>query len=184
MPRRGLQQHQPMVNESAVIIPVPEVEAVVRPLRQQYDVAARLGVPAHITLLYPFYPATAAIAEINTLRQVCATIAAFPFSFTDVRRFPATTYLHPDPSETFAQITRTLTNIWPDCKPYGGAHSDIIPHLTVADKMDIETLDAVEDILRRQLPLNCIAREVWLLTSDRAGIWSSAARLPLAKRST
>jgi hypothetical protein len=43
-----------MGNDSAIIMPVPEVEAVVGPLRLQYDALARLGIPAHITLLYPF----------------------------------------------------------------------------------------------------------------------------------
>jgi 2'-5' RNA ligase len=169
-----------MANESALIIPISEVEPIVGPLRLHYDAAARLGVPAHVTLLYPFYPVAAAIAEMKALRDLCATIAAFPFSFTEVRRFPATVYLHPDRSETFAHITRALANLWPDCKPYGGIHADVIPHLTVADKVSAETLNAVEEMLRHQLPLKCLAREVWLLTSDHAGVWSTAARVPLS----
>ena len=42
-----------MGNESAIIVPAPEVEPVVGPLRLQFDMGARLGIPAHITLLYP-----------------------------------------------------------------------------------------------------------------------------------
>jgi 2'-5' RNA ligase superfamily len=174
-----------MGNESAVIIPIPGVEPIVGPLRLQYDGAAHLGVPAHVTLLYPFCPPSAVDVEIKTLRDICASVAAFPFSFTEVRRFPATAYLHPDKSEAFAQIIRTLVNIWPTCKPYNGAFPDIVPHLTVADHVDIETLKAVEDSLRRQLPIKCVAREVWLLTSDQAGMWSTKALFSLggARRS-
>jgi 2'-5' RNA ligase len=168
-----------MSNESAIIVPIPEVEPVVGPLRLQYDISARLGVPAHITLLYPFRSDLAAVAEIERLRNVCAPIEAFPFSFTEVRRFPDTAYLYPDKSEMFAQITRTLTSIWPDYKPYNGAFSDVIPHLTVADRVDVETLSAVEDSLRHLLPIRCMAREICLLTSNSEGRWSKLASFPL-----
>jgi hypothetical protein len=168
-----------MENESAVILPIPEVEPVVGPLRWQYDAAAKLGVPAHITLLYPFGPAQAASEAITTLRDVLASVDAFPFSFIDVRRFPATAYLHPDKVDTFVHITQTLVRAWPDRKPYAGAFPDVIPHLTVADRVQEETLIAVEDSLRPQLPIQCVAGEVWLMTSDEAGRWSKRACFPL-----
>jgi hypothetical protein len=44
-----------MGNDSAIIMPIPEVEAVVGPLRLQYDALALLGIRAHIRLLYPFF---------------------------------------------------------------------------------------------------------------------------------
>jgi 2'-5' RNA ligase superfamily len=106
------------------------------------------------------------------------------FSFTEIRRFPATAYLHPDKSERFAQITRTLVKKWPDCKPYKRVFPDIIPHLTVADHVDRETLVAVEDSLRHQLPIQCVAREVWLLTSGHMGTWSKKAFFPLGPAKT
>ena len=173
-----------MGNESAIIIPIAEVEPIVGSLRLQYDRAAQLGVPAHITLLYPFCSPQAATGEIETLKHVCASIEAFSFSFTEIRRFPATAYLHPDKSERFAQITRTLVKKWPECQPYNGAFPDIIPHLTVADHVDRETLVAVEDSLRRQLPIQCVAREVWLLTSDHMGMWSKKAFFSLGPAKT
>jgi 2'-5' RNA ligase len=173
-----------MANESAVILPIPEVEPVVARLRGKYDPSARLGVPAHVTLLYPFYPPPLPDREITTLQGLCRSIEAFAFSFTEVRRFPATVYLHPDREETFTQITRLFIKTWPDCKPYGGAHADIVPHLTVADRVDAETLSAVEDSLRGQLPIPCVAREVWLLTSNQKGIWSKKAGFPLAAPNT
>src|SRR5208282_3861380 len=114
----------------------------------------------------------------------CASIEAFRFSFTEVRRFPATAYLHPDQAEAFAQITRLFIETWPDCKPYGGVRAGVVPHLTVADGVDAEILGAVEDSLRGQLPISCFAREVWLLTSNQEGIWSKKAVFPLAGNTT
>ena len=42
--------------ESALVVLVPEAEALVKPFRDRYDPSAAVGVPAHITLLYPFKP--------------------------------------------------------------------------------------------------------------------------------
>ena len=42
--------------ESAVIVAVPAAEPAVRAHRQQFDRAAAWGVPAHVTVLYPFVP--------------------------------------------------------------------------------------------------------------------------------
>jgi 2'-5' RNA ligase superfamily len=168
-----------MANESAIIVPIPEVEPIVGRLRLQYDKAARLGVPAHITLLYPFLAPQAVGDATGVLEKICGSFSAFPFSFVEVRRFPATAYLYPDRSERFTQITQTLMGMWPDCKPYGGAFPDLIPHLTVADQVDTTTLNTVEASLRDHLPIRCVAREVWLLVSDPAGLWSRKACFPL-----
>ena len=174
-----------MGNESAVIVPVPEVDPIVATLRLQYDPASRLDVPAHITLIYPFVHLQAVAHELKTLAKICESIAAFRFAFTEVRRFPATAYLHPDKSETFVQITKTLMNMWPECRPYGGAFPDIVPHLTVADGVSAEILSTAEDLLHCHLPILCVAREIWLITSDRAGVWSKEASfsLPVFKES-
>lgn len=170
-----------MGNESAIILPVPEAEAVVGALRRQYDRSARLGVPAHITLMYPFFPSEIVVREINTLKDFCASLEATEFSLTQVRRFPATAYLHPDKPEIFAEITRRLVEKWPECKPYEGAFDDIVPHLTVADRVDRETLNMVERSLDPQLPIECVAREIWLMTSDQEGLWSKRACWPLSE---
>ena len=178
--RRSKPPRMQLNNESAVIIPVPEVESLVGGLRLQYDPVARLGVPAHITLLYPFCAPHSLAGEIEILSEVCESITSFAFSFTEVRRFPATAYLHPNKPEVFTQITRTLVEKWPEYKPYGGAFADVVPHLTVADRVSPETLSVVEEHLRCRLPIQCVVREIWVLASDDAGMWTKRASLPLA----
>jgi hypothetical protein len=42
--------------ESALLVPVPAAEPAVGQHRARLDEAARDGVPAHITVLYPFLP--------------------------------------------------------------------------------------------------------------------------------
>lgn len=43
-----------IVLESALVVLVPEAEALVKSFRDRHDPSAAAGVPAHITLLYPF----------------------------------------------------------------------------------------------------------------------------------
>jgi hypothetical protein len=42
--------------ESAVLVLLPEAEIAVASHRAELDAAAGLGVPAHVTVLYPFVP--------------------------------------------------------------------------------------------------------------------------------
>jgi len=168
-----------VANESAIILPIAEVEPIVSPLRLQYDKSAAAGVPAHITLLIPFYRPQHAEGQLENLAEFFNSVPSFAFSFVEVRRFPQTVYLHPDQTERFIGIIGTLLQKWPDCKPYGGAFPDIIPHLTVADQADNETLDMVQASLSNMLPISCFAGEAWLLFSNDQGFWSRRARFPL-----
>lgn len=158
--------------ESGILLPVPEAEAVVGHLRWLHDAQARYGVPAHITLLYPFaHPSTVGDA-VAALQQLFSSVPAFEFSLVEVRRFPATAYLHPEPSATFLQLTEMLVRQWPEFPPYGGAFSPVIPHLTVADHVATDVLDTVDQDVAVHLPIRCRATEAWLMCSDKRGIWS------------
>jgi hypothetical protein len=42
--------------QSGLIIEVPEAEPAVRQHRERLDASAPLGIPAHITVLFPFMP--------------------------------------------------------------------------------------------------------------------------------
>ena len=164
-----------MGNESTIIVPVPEAEPLFDALRQRYDGVATLGVPAHITLLYPFLPPHAVLTQLERLQRFFDSLSSFEFSLTEIRRFPTTLYLHPDEADRFRRITDQLSAKWPACKPYKGAFADVIPHLTVADKVDAATMDSVEPSIRDHLPIKCAATEAWLMCSDDQDRWSRKA---------
>ena len=75
--------------ESALAVLVPEAEPLVYSFRDKYDPSAAAGMPAHITLLYPFKPPDE-IGDpvIEKLNQCFASFSAFEFSLVRVRRFP------------------------------------------------------------------------------------------------
>jgi hypothetical protein len=58
-----------LASDSAVLVPVPEAERVVNRLRAGLGRAAALGVPAHVTVLYPFVaPSAITAARLKSLR--------------------------------------------------------------------------------------------------------------------
>ncbi|HYT30158.1 MAG TPA: hypothetical protein VEN82_05235, partial [Actinomycetota bacterium] len=48
----------PSLRRSGILIPVPEAEDLVGAWRARFDPGGGRGVPAHITLLFPFVPAS------------------------------------------------------------------------------------------------------------------------------
>ena len=65
------------------------LKLVVKPFRDRYDPSAAVGVPAHITLLYPFKPPNeVSSAVLDKLRARFARFAAIQFSLSSVRRGP------------------------------------------------------------------------------------------------
>jgi 2'-5' RNA ligase superfamily len=160
--------------ESGIIVPVPEAESVVARLRDEHDPVARLGVPAHITLLYPWLPPGEATRSIQSLQDLLGDIEAFDFELVSVRQFEKSVYLQPMPAEAFIDATKRISERWPSHPPYGGAFPDVIPHLTIGDNLDPRTVKEIASS-RFPLPLKARAREAWLMTNDESSRWNTVA---------
>ena len=118
---------------SAFVVRVPAAESVVGDLRDQFDAAAKLGVPAHITILYPFMrPEEITPGVLRQAQEALSVVPSFIFSLNGIGRFPATTYLLPAPVDPFIALTTALVRGFPAFRPYGGEHREVVPHLTVA----------------------------------------------------
>jgi 2'-5' RNA ligase superfamily len=75
--------------ESALVILVPKAEPLVQSFRDRFDPSAALGVPAHITLLYPFIaPERIGADTLDAVAACFRVFAPIAFSLMDVRRFP------------------------------------------------------------------------------------------------
>jgi 2'-5' RNA ligase len=169
--------------ESALIVSVPEAEPCVRHHRFRYDAVALRGVPAHITILFPFMPPEEITDEaLDGVRQVLTRFSAFRFSLTRLERFPeGALYLAPDPAEPFVRLTAALVERFPTYRPYGGAYADVIPHLTVAQLPGAATVDEVSDI-RSNLPIQSEAREILLMAEGGDRRWHMRSQFALDGR--
>lgn len=164
---------------SALIVPVPEAEGAVREWRAAYDPAAAAGVPAHVTVLYPFLP-PGELDEgvLAVLDSVFAASLPFPFTLARVGRFGQVVYLAPEPAEPFTRLIRAVALRYPQCPPYGGvlALEELVPHLTAAHTTDQSTLDRAAGELGSRLPIEAVAREAWLVIEDAHGHWRALHR--------
>jgi hypothetical protein len=69
---------------------------------------------------------------LASAQEALGQIPPFDFALRRVGRFPMTTYLAPEPPDPFIAMTTALVRAYPEFPPYGGEHTDVIPHLTVA----------------------------------------------------
>jgi 2'-5' RNA ligase len=153
-----------------------------RRLRDRFDPTAAQGVPAHVTLLFPFMPAAELTDAVR--EQVAAIIAAEPaFSFVleRVNRWPDVVWLAPAPAEPFRKLTAALQAAFPDYPAYGGVHPEVVPHLTIAQDARPDWLAAAERALPAMLPVRDVCREAWLIAHEHERPWSSVQRLPLGR---
>jgi hypothetical protein len=152
---------------TTLIVPVPSADGLLA------ESSREDGLPAHITLLYPFLTARAIGGETEqTLGALLGEIPAFDFELSEVGRFPGVVYLAPEPAAPFVALTRALVERWPERQPYGGAYEEIIPHLTVAYG------ETVPSGLAERLPLTARVEEVWLM-SRAGGRWVRRSAFPL-----
>ncbi|MCZ2264274.1 2'-5' RNA ligase family protein [Isoptericola sp. QY 916] len=166
--------------QTALVVVVPEAEPVVGVLRSDLDTAAAYGVPAHVTVLFPFLPVAAVDAAVlDALRDVVGAHAPFDATFAGCGRFPGVLYLVPEPDASWRALLTAVAARFPEAPPYGGAFDDVVPHLTVADGQGPEALDDAEAAVAPRLPVRTRVREVALLVFDGER-WRRRADFPLS----
>jgi len=154
------------------VIEVPAAAPLVDGWRQQYTYDAPVGVPAHVTLLYPWVPGERLDANVEErLAAVVGAAEAFDFILRRTARFDEPLlYLPPEPPEPFARLSQAIAAEWPEHPPYEGIHETVIPHLTVAHA-DHDVLDEIAETLEPKLPIEARADEASLLEEGEDGFW-------------
>jgi 2'-5' RNA ligase len=169
--------------ESALIIPAPEVEETVGDWRHRLDPAATLGVPAHITVLYPFAPPDRLTPAFRQrLEDLLKQVPGFTYRLSTIGWFEQQVlYLTPWPDTIFRELTNLLHKVFPEWPPYGGVHTDVVPHLTVGNGAPVEDLQSAASAVASALPIGAVADCVWLMVGGREpGSWRREHTYPLA----
>lgn len=169
--------------ESAVIIPIPSAEKVVAGHRRDLDVAASWGVPAHVTVLYPFMPPSTLDDDvISRLAAVMRSARAFECTFSRCGWFGEDVlWLAPDPDRPFRDLTLAVTHEFPDYPPYGGAFDELVPHLTVGElqRGTVAQLRAAEAAVTAKLPVNARIDHALLIAGTREpNSWRTMVTMP------
>ncbi|WP_406425060.1 2'-5' RNA ligase family protein [Streptomyces sp. NBC_01589] len=165
--------------ETALIVKVPEAEPVVGSWRERFDASVGAGVPAHVSVLYPFLSQDRVGDQVlGVLGELFGSHSAFDLHFRGCGRFPGVLYLAPESDDQFRALTLAVADRWPEAPPYGGQFAEVIPHLTVAHGQEPSVLDAVEADLSSRLPVTTRVSSVQLLVFDGI-LWRERADFAL-----
>jgi 2'-5' RNA ligase len=171
---------------SALVIPVPDVEPLVKRWRETLDPGCILGVPAHITVLFPFASPNDIDAEVvSTLERFFSEFDPMELVFDSVGWFGDTVaFLGPNPDTVLRRITRGLVRLFPTYPPYGGKHGEPTPHLTIGDGAPRNLLEEAARTVALHLPCRAFVDRVWLMAgTDDPGSWTLRNEFALGRRS-
>ena len=168
--------------ESAILIKVPQVESLVGRHRRDLDPSAKWGVPAHVTLLYPFLPPSE--IDANVLGRIATCVSgrrAFEVQFARTKWFgEEVLWLAPEPDLSFRRLTAALFAAFPETPPYGGTIFDPTPHLTVADGAMVDQMREVESLVIAELPIWAFFDSVSVMVgSPEPASWMTLVEFPL-----
>lgn len=162
---------------------VPEVEAALYLTRRSGIAAGAAGMPAHVTLLYPFTDSDQLPAgRIHEVRDLFESLPAFEVEFGETAWFEnldrAVLWLKPVPSEPFVAITEALEREFPEHPAYAGRFDSVIPHLTVGTGDNRAGLVQLERDVQKHLPIVTRIQAAQLYELRRGG-WRLRDRFAL-----
>ncbi|MCW3839116.1 2'-5' RNA ligase family protein [Micromonospora yasonensis] len=165
-------------------MPVVEAEQAVEQFRASLDPAAAWGVPAHVTVLYPFLPPDRIDDEVlTTLRQTFAAIPRFDVTFTHVDWFgDSVVWLAPRPDSGFRDLTAAVCRRYPEAPPYEGEHIEVVPHLTIGQDAAAEVMSNAAEAVSAHLPLHAAVDVVRLIAGAPApNAWHTLCEFRLGR---
>ncbi|MEU4091531.1 2'-5' RNA ligase family protein [Streptomyces sp. NPDC026673] len=153
--------------QTGLIVRIPEAEPAVRRWRERLDPSAQAGVPAHVTVLFPFLDESRMEALVHSaLADVLGGHQAFDLRFERCGRFPEVLYLVPEPDAPLRRLTEAIADRWPEVPPYGGRFAEVVPHLTIAQSPEDAVLAEIEADLSAMLPFTSHVASVELIVYD------------------
>ncbi len=164
---------------TALVVEVPEANAIL----VEAGMADMAGMPAHVTIAYPFVPAP--LLRDRHLARLAAIARAQPLfttRFERIGRLPDSWHLVPDDPAPWQRLAHDVRRQWPGL-PRGHHEGPI--HLTIA-YLDNTAVPRIEPQVRKRvralLPLTMDVAQLTLLEFDRRRGWQVQARFPLAER--
>ncbi|MFF3673743.1 2'-5' RNA ligase family protein [Streptomyces sp. NPDC002120] len=153
--------------QTGLLVRIPEAEPAVGGWRERLDPSAQAGVPAHVTVLFPFLDESRMDALVySALVDVLGSHQAFDLRFERCGRFPEVLHLVPEPDTQLRQLTKAIADRWPEAPPYGGRFAEIVPHLTIAQGQEDAVLGEIEADLAGRLPFTSHVASVVLMVHD------------------
>jgi 2'-5' RNA ligase len=160
---------------TVLLVPVPELEPVVRARTEHYDhdyvSADPRFVHAHVTALGPFLPPADLDADtLARVAEIASETKAFDFTLRDLGVFPnGIVHLLPEPAGRFEDLTERLWRAFPQCPPYAGEFGSVVPHLTLDALSHSVTAASTRALVAGHVPARCRAERLdlaWYAPGD------------------
>lgn len=163
---------------TGVVVPVSAADALLTTVGQRFPGAVRDGVPAHMSLMYPFVGADLLTERVtSTLRAVFASRPPVSVVFEECARHGGFVYLRPSPSAPLERLTAALQQRWPRLVPYAGRHAVTEPHVTLALDLPDDNAAQVQREATTWLSLTARIDQAWLVAFH--GQWQLRQRFDL-----
>lgn len=141
------------------------------------------GLPPHLTVLYPWHPAP--LGADSIARAVDSVRGTGPvrlvFDHVDTFASGVVYAALADPTPVVA-LTQRVATAFPETPPYGGAHEEPVPHLTLG-RCRPDDMRRLADEVRLHagalLPLEVHLEHLDVLEQDDAGRWSVTGSVSL-----
>lgn len=155
---------------SAVIVRT-RLPAGLERLRRRSVADSEDGVPAHLTLLYPFVEPAGLDAEVRrTIASVAGRHAPFDFRLAGPGRWPDTIYVAVMPADPFVALQADLAAAFPAYPIYGKPSSfAFVPHVTVAEGSTVDDPATIGDPGWAVLPRPSRAEALEVIADDGGG---------------
>jgi 2'-5' RNA ligase len=164
---------------TAVIVPA-HLPAGLESLRQRCVDDAADGLPAHLTMLYPFVEPGALGPEVRgAIAAIARRHAPIPYRMAGPRRWPDTIYAGVEPEKPFVRLQADLAAAFPAFPIYGEpAGFMFVPHITIAEGRSIDRPGTTDDAAWSELPSDAVADRLHVIATD-GGPWELVWSLPL-----
>jgi 2'-5' RNA ligase len=113
--------------------------------------------------------------------QLVRAVPRFEVTFGRVEWFGDTVvWLAPRPDRPFRDLTAAVWDRFPEVPPYGGAYTDVVPHLTIGQDAARSELARAAEAVSAQLPIDTAVEVVRLIAgSPEPGSWHTLCEFPL-----
>lgn len=145
------------------------------------SIGAADGVPAHLTMLYPFLAPS--LLEPN-VRKALVRVAARhrPFEYVEAGRaiWPDTVYVAVTPAARFVRLQSDLQAAFPAFPIYGETGDfQFVPHISIAEGATIHDPSVLHAPAWRALPRPSRAAAIEVIATSGDGRWRLVWRIPL-----
>lgn len=141
-----------------LLLITPAAEPLVDRWRAEHDWAARVGIPAHVTVRTPFLVpeqwSDPAVSVLERFLPLDVTLARL-----DER--PQALVIIVEPDDELRGITEAVTAAWPTLRPHKNDRPDLGYHMTIVRTADNRVRSDASEAIAPHLPLRVTGTEMW-----------------------